>query len=189
MKSSNLSRTDEFGELYRSANQMVSKVREIVSSIRNVATSIATGSKQISTSADQIAQGASEQASSSEEVSTSMEEMVSSINQNTDNAMQTEKMMERTADNIDKVAEASKRSLATVRDITNKIKIIGEIAERTDLLAINAAVEAARAGKHGKGFAVVASEVRKLAERSQKAALEIDEFSNSSVQITDLEAV
>jgi methyl-accepting chemotaxis protein len=72
-----------------------------------------------------------------------------------------------------------------MKEIAGKISIIEEIARQTNMLALNAAIEAARAGEHGKGFAVVAAEVRKLAERSQKAAGEINQLSGSTVKVAE----
>jgi methyl-accepting chemotaxis protein len=72
-----------------------------------------------------------------------------------------------------------------MKEIASKISIIEEIARQTNMLALNAAIEAARAGEHGKGFAVVAAEVRKLAERSQKAAGEINQLSGSTVKVAE----
>ena len=89
------------------------------------------------------------------------------------------------AEGIDKVNVASDQTLKYMREIADKVSIIGEIARQTNILALNAAVEAARAGEHGKGFAVVAAEVRKLAERSQVSAVEIERLTKNSVRATE----
>jgi len=175
----------EHDELMKALSEMVSKLNDVVSQIMEAAENVAAGSNEMSLTANTLSQGANEQAASSEEVSSSVEEMASTILQNSENAIETEKIASASATGIAEVNQASQKSLEAIRLISEKIKVINDIAEKTDILAINAAIEAARAGEHGKGFAVVASEVRKLAEVSQKAAIDINTLSSSSLRLTE----
>ncbi|MCG8580876.1 MAG: methyl-accepting chemotaxis protein, partial [Bacteroidales bacterium] len=109
----------------------------------------------------------------------------SSISQNAENAKRTEQIANKTALEMNEGQLAVEESNKAIKQIAEKIFIINDISHKTDLLAINAAVEAARAGENGKGFAVVASEVRKLAEQTQRAAREITELADTSVDIAE----
>lgn len=191
-----LSEKDTLGH---ALSEMVTRLRDIVITVRNASASnktmadhvtssadnVSSLSEELSASSEEMSQGAAAQASAAEEASSSMEQMNANIRQNADNAIQTEKIALQAADDAREGGLAVEKAVEAMKDIADKITIVGEIANQTDLLALNAAVEAARVGDAGKGFAVVASEVRKLAERSQKSAIETNDLSRSSVKAVE----
>ncbi|HTW65969.1 MAG TPA: methyl-accepting chemotaxis protein [Bryobacteraceae bacterium] len=172
-------------KLMQALSSMVSGLIRTVTDIRTIAGEVASASQSISSASVQVSNGASAQAASAEEASSSMEEMGSNIKQNADNAQQTDKIATKSAKDAQESGKSVLEAVAAMKEIANKISIIEEIARQTNLLALNAAIEAARAGEHGKGFAVVAAEVRKLAERSQKAAGEINQLSGTTVKVSE----
>ncbi len=176
---------DETGQLMRALKAMVGKLREVITDVTSATGNVDGGSQEISNASQQLSQGSTEQAASLEQISSSMEQMAANIRQSADNAGQTEQIAKKVATDATESGQAVSEAVGAMKNIAEKISIIEEIARQTNLLALNAAIEAARAGEHGKGFAVVASEVRKLAERSQKAAGEIGELSGNTVTIAE----
>jgi methyl-accepting chemotaxis protein len=176
---------DETGILAEALKNMVQRLLAIVSGITGASSAIMQNSQEVADASQQVASGANEQASSAEEISASMEELASNIQQNTDNSRESNSIVSQAAVDAASSGTAVEDTVNSLKIISNKISIIEEIARSTNLLALNAAIEAARAGDAGRGFAVVASEVRKLAESSQVAAIDITQVAAESVRKAD----
>ena len=179
-----LGRTDEIGRLTNAMAYMVINLNRIVTSIINGTTHIAQASQEMSISAQRISTGANEQASSAEEVSSTMEEITGMIVQNTGNSQTTKNGVQKVEKNIEEGNRIVQETVESMVKIAERIRVINDIAFQTNILSLNAAVEAKHAGDHGKGFGVVAGEVRKLASTSKTAADEIIKLTREGVTIS-----
>ncbi|OIQ50606.1 Methyl-accepting chemotaxis protein I [Pseudodesulfovibrio hydrargyri] len=180
-----VSQKDEVGELAEAMRAMVGALSGIVEDVQLSAENVTSGSEELAATAEDLSQGTNQQASAVEQVLASVEQMAENIQRNTQNARDTETIADKALHVAERSSSAVGGALEAMNAIAEKISIIEEIARQTNLLALNAAIEAARAGEHGKGFAVVAAEVRKLAERSGRAAAEISELSSKTAGVSD----
>lgn len=176
---------DEIGQLAQALRDMRDQLSQVVAQVRSNSDNLANASQQVSATAQAMSQMATEQASSVEETTSSVEQLNASVQQNTENAHVTEQMATKSAGEARDGGEAVNETVTAMKNIAKKIGQIEDIAYKTNLLSLNAAIEAASAGEHGKGFAVVAAEVRKLAESSRVTAEEINELATNSVAIAE----
>ena len=169
--------------------RMKDSLNDLLSQVRVAIDQVQSGSDQVSQSSQSLSQGATEQASSLEEISSSLNEVNGQAQQNAENATEANQIANQSSSNASQGNEKMLELVAAMEEINASsdeirkvVKVIDDIAFQINLLALNANVEAARAGKYGKGFAVVAEEVRNLAVRSADAVKETTSMVDESIK-------
>ncbi len=175
---------NEIGVLSRSLQSMKERIQDIIVSIRTGNNSIQKAGEELNHLSNHMSSSVKEQAVNMQEIYYNMKEIGNAIQNNAENALDTENKSVQVNEKIKHISNLSGKAFDATQQILEKIQVVTAMARQTNILALNASVEAARAGNHGRGFSVVASEIRKLADQSNLAAVEIIEAAQNNFNLS-----
>ncbi len=175
---------DEIAELENALNHMRKTLIDVIGHIYNFSEELKKSSVTLTQNMINMSENAQEEAMSAEEISSSIEEITSNIQNNLHLLERVKNIAIHAANQMREINSLSKISAESISKIDDYTNIINELAFQTNILSLNAAVEAARALEHGKGFSVVANEVRKLADKSRTSANEINDLTKQGLNKT-----